>query len=146
MGGSGSALELLSQADTRMRDTVVCDLDDGAKSVAESRGHSFFHGRIEDYDANGLFDLVLMLNLIEHVANPTDVLQKVASLLRPGGRIVLKTPNWRSFDHYLFRHKSWGGYHCPSHWVLWTMPGFRALVESCGLKVVSAKYTQGVPF
>ena len=145
-GGSGAALDVLGQADARMGDTVVVDMDDGARRIAESKGHTFFHGRIEDYDSDGLFDLVLMLNLIEHVANPTEVLHKVASLLRPGGRIVLKTPNWRSLDHTLFRHHSWGGYHCPRHWVLWTMPGFQALAESCGLKVVSANYTQGAPF
>ncbi len=145
-GGSGAALDRLREADARFGDTVVVDMDDGAKRIAESRGHTFFHGRIEDYHSDGLFDIVLMLNLIEHVANPAEVLQKVATLLRPGGRIVLQTPNWRSLDHRLFRHRSWGGYHCPRHWVLWTMPGFSALAESCGLEVVSAKYTQGAPF
>ena len=145
-GGSGSALDILQQADARIHDTVVLDMDDGAKRIAESRGHDFVHGRIEDYAPDGLYDLVLMLNLIEHVANPAEVLRKVTSLLKPGGRIIVKTPNWRSLDHYLFRHQSWGGYHCPRHWVLWTMPGFRILVESCGLEVVSAKFTQGAPF
>ena len=145
-GGCGGALDLLKVADTRIAGTVVVDLDDGAKRVAESRGHIFFHGGIEKYDSDNLYDVILMLNLIEHVANPADVLLKAKALLRPGGRILLKTPNWRSLDHFLFRHRSWGGYHCPRHWVLWTLPGFQALSESCGFEVLSANYTQGAPF
>ncbi len=145
-GGSGASLDLVRETDGRVTETVVVDLDDGARDLAQLQGHMFFHGRIEDYDDSAPFDLILMLNLIEHVANPAEVLRKVAMLLRPGGRILVKTPNWRSLDHFLFRHQSWGGFHCPRHWVLWTMPGFRALAESCGLEIVSEKYTQGAPF
>jgi SAM-dependent methyltransferase len=145
-GGTGEALNLAREADSRVTDTVVVDLDAGARKVAEANRHRFFHGRIEDYESSERFDCILMLNLIEHVANPGEVLRKVASLLKPGGRLLVKTPNWRSYDQFLFRHNSWGGYHCPRHWVLFTLPGFRSFAGACGLDVLSAQYTQGAPF
>lgn len=145
-GGSGASLDLVRAADARISETVIVDLDAGARAKAESEGHTFFHGRIEDYDQRGSFEVILMLNLIEHVQNPADVLCKARDLLAPGGRLVIKTPNWRSYDQFLFRNQSWGGFHCPRHWVLWTLPGFNAFARSCGFEVASEKYTQGAPF
>lgn len=39
------------------------------------------------------FDLVLIAEVIEHVAHPDQFLQKVSELVRPGGYIVMTTPN-----------------------------------------------------
>lgn len=40
-----------------------------------------------------LFDVVLATEVIEHVAHPDQFLNQVARLVRPGGHIVLSTPN-----------------------------------------------------
>ncbi len=40
-----------------------------------------------------LFDLVLATEIIEHVAHPDDFLRKAALLVRPGGYVLLSTPN-----------------------------------------------------
>jgi 2-polyprenyl-3-methyl-5-hydroxy-6-metoxy-1,4-benzoquinol methylase len=40
-----------------------------------------------------LFDLVLITEIIEHVAHPDDFLRKAASLARPGGYVLMSTPN-----------------------------------------------------
>lgn len=39
------------------------------------------------------FDLVLITEIIEHVAHPDDFLRKTASLTRPGGWVLMTTPN-----------------------------------------------------
>ena len=52
-----------------------------------------FHGMIEDYDTDTRFDLVTMRMVAEHIANPDAVLDKVASLLKPGGTLILVTPS-----------------------------------------------------
>lgn len=145
-GGSGFVLDQLLRATPRVRRCTIVDIDPGAQSLAESRGYDFFLGRVEDYPEREAFDVVLMLNLIEHVSDPAGVLRKVAKLARPGGRILIKTPNFDSLDQRLFRHRSWGGFHCPRHWVLFTMPSFAKLARACGLEVVECRYTQGAPF
>lgn len=40
-----------------------------------------------------LFDAVLITEIIEHVAHPDNFLAKAAALVRPGGYIVMTTPN-----------------------------------------------------
>jgi hypothetical protein len=60
--------------------------------------------------------------------------------------VLVKTPNWDSLDARIFRHRSWAGYHCPRHWVLFTRGSFARLAGMANLKVVDFKYTQGAPF
>ena len=49
------------------------------------------------------FDAVLITEIIEHVAHPDEFLAKVAELLRPGGYIVMTTPNGGYFRNTLPR-------------------------------------------
>ena len=145
-GGDGWLLSRLRELDPRIRTTRVVDLDPTAEAAARARGHDYFCGRIEDFDDPGPYDVVLLLNLIEHVADPGAVLQRLAGVLRPGGVILVKTPNVDSLDARLFRHRDWGGYHCPRHWVLFDVEGFAALAARAGLVVRRAALTQGAPF
>ena len=101
--------------------------------------------------ASGISDLdiwrrSLMLNLIEHVADPLEVLQMAQSLLAPGGIIVIKTPNTDSWDARLYKKSYWGGLHCPRHWVIFSEKSFRLLLQSTALKIKKITYTQGAPF
>jgi 2-polyprenyl-6-hydroxyphenyl methylase/3-demethylubiquinone-9 3-methyltransferase len=47
------------------------------------------------------FDAVLATEVIEHVAHPEEFLARLASLVRPGGYIVLTTPNGAYFRNRL---------------------------------------------
>lgn len=145
-GGDGWLLSRLRALDPRIRRTQVVDLDPAAEAGARERGHEYWCGRIEDFDDPGPFDVVLLLNLIEHVADPGAVLQRLAKVLSPRGVILIKTPNVDSLDARLFRGRDWGGYHCPRHWVLFERDGFVALAERSGLRARRAVYTQGAPF
>lgn len=43
------------------------------------------------------FDCVLMSEVIEHLAEPQISVREAARVLRPGGRLLITTPNYRSF-------------------------------------------------
>lgn len=144
-GGSGWLLSLTREVSPRVAETHEVDLDEGARGAAEAAGHTFHCTRIETFTSEKTFDLVLMLNLIEHVSDPRAVLEAMRRMLSPGGLILLKTPNTDTLDRRLFRRRYWGGLHAPRHWVLFTMPGLTRLAAECGLAVVEAKYTQGGP-
>lgn len=145
-GGAGSQLDAVRACDARVRFTQVVDFDVRAAEVAKANGHAFFCGRIEDFETDRRFDLILALNLIEHVQNPLAVLQKLRSMLSPAGAILVKTPNYDSLDARLFRHHNWGGYHAPRHWVLFTRESFEHIARRARLGIRSFTYTQGAPF
>lgn len=145
-GGTGWLLDIIKSADPRVKRTVVVDIDADAEKVAEEAGHDYFKGRIEDYEATQKFDLILLLNLIEHVADPRAILLKTVSMLNEGGRLVIKTPNFDALDARLFRHRSWGGYHTPRHFILFQRDSLIGLCRECGFHVATFTYTQGAPF
>lgn len=145
-GGTGWMLDVLKKTDSRISFTQIVDIDEKAKNIAETNGHSYYEGTIESFSTNKQFHLILMLNLVEHVADPLAVLQKAESLLAPGGVIVIKTPNSDSWDARLYKKSYWGGLHCPRHWVIFSEKSFRVLLQSTGLKINKHKYTQGAPF
>jgi 2-polyprenyl-3-methyl-5-hydroxy-6-metoxy-1,4-benzoquinol methylase len=145
-GGSGWMLDLVRTASPRVGVTQVVDIDPGAQEAALHNGHRYFCGRVEDFTPGDRFDLVLLLNLIEHVADPLQVLQRVGSMLTPQGVVLVKTPNYDALDARLFRHSNWAGYHCPRHWVLFTQHSFSKLARRAGMRIESLSYTQGAPF
>lgn len=144
-GGSGWLLNVVRKASARVKQTHEVDLDPGARARAEAAGHVFHHCKVEEFSCAESFDLILMLNLIEHVSDPAAVLRAMGKLLSPQGLILIKTPNVRTLDCRIFRNHNWGGFHCPRHFVLFTRQSIIDLGERCGLRTVKATYTQGAP-
>lgn len=145
-GGTGWIPGLLKKMDSRIGFTQIVDIDVEAKQIAEENGHAYFEGTIELFRTEKKFHLILLLNLLEHVANPLAVLQKTQTLLAPGGMIVIKTPNTDSWDARLFKNTYWGGLHCPRHWIIFSEKSFRLLLQSTFLHIKKLEYTQGAPF
>jgi 2-polyprenyl-3-methyl-5-hydroxy-6-metoxy-1,4-benzoquinol methylase len=51
-------------------------------------------GRMEDLTLEeGAYDVVLLLNVIEHLSDPMSVLVKIRRMLKPGGVLLLRHPN-----------------------------------------------------
>jgi 2-polyprenyl-3-methyl-5-hydroxy-6-metoxy-1,4-benzoquinol methylase len=145
-GGTGWQLGLLRDSDHRVTHTTVVDIDAAAADVARSSGHEFHGQRLEDFESDERFDVVLMLNLIEHVADPAEMLRKVRSLLSEHGRVIVKTPNADAWDARLFRRSYWAGLHVPRHWVVFNRASFERMLSGTGLECIEFRYTQGAPF
>jgi 2-polyprenyl-6-hydroxyphenyl methylase/3-demethylubiquinone-9 3-methyltransferase len=77
-----------------------------AEYVRMKHEHGSLHfaaGNVFELEFPELFDAVLITEIIEHVAHPDDFLAKVAKLVRPGGFIVMTTPNGGYFRNTLPR-------------------------------------------
>src|SRR6185503_8982523 len=114
-GGTGWLLDLLRETDPRIRHTQIVDLDPAAAEPARAKGHHYACQRIEDFQGGRRFDLVLLMNLIEHVESPRRLLAKVEDLLAPAGVVLIKTPNVDALDARAFRDTYWAGLHVPRH-------------------------------
>lgn len=145
-GGTGWLCDLLKTLDNRIILTQIADIDSLAKKTAEEKGHQFFEGKIEDFNTDVQFDFILLLNLLEHVAHPDYLLQKLEKMLTPEGIILIKTPNINSIDARIFKNTYWGGLHCPRHWIIFSENSFRKTLEKSTLFIKRLWYTQGSPF
>jgi len=145
-GGTGDVLDTLKTADKRIGYTEIIDIDTNARIAAEKKGHVYTQTAIEAYTTERKFDVILLLNILEHIANPAQIIEKAGRLLKKGGLIIIKTPNADSLDARLFRHHYWGGLHCPRHWILFSEQSFRRMIHSSALTADKIKFTQGAPF
>ena len=113
------------------------ELDAGAVERLRSRGFQGISARIEDADLGvAKFDVISMIQLIEHVADPVRVIERCRAALRPSGILLVETPNLASWDRPLFTRRLWGGYHFPRHWTLWDTASLPRLFDRSGFTVV----------
>jgi len=73
----------------------VLEPDAAAAARARARGLPVIEGRLGSADAahDGSFDAVTMLDMLEHLEDPLQALCDARRLLRPGGALLVATPN-----------------------------------------------------
>jgi len=99
------------------------------------------HGLFEDEDYPlDHFDAVVMSHVIEHVADPLVLLAKCRRVLRPGGRLVLLTPNIESLGHGKFG-SSWVHLDPPRHLHLFSLATLREMAVRSGFDITALRST-----
>jgi SAM-dependent methyltransferase len=93
----------------------------------------------------GHFSLVVMSSFLEHEMNPLPLLRRCRERLRPGGRIIVKVPNYASLNRRL-RGARWCGFRWPDHVNHFTPRTLRAMVRQAGLEVERMGFLDRHPF
>jgi 2-polyprenyl-6-hydroxyphenyl methylase/3-demethylubiquinone-9 3-methyltransferase len=95
----GCGAGLLSEPLARLG-AAVTGLDAAPENIAAARHHARAQGLDIDYREGGIesldserFDLVLSMEVVEHVADPAGFVAGLARALAPGGMLILSTPN-----------------------------------------------------
>jgi SAM-dependent methyltransferase len=81
-----------------------------------------------------------MSHLIEHVYDPGALLEECYRILKPGGRVVIVTPNTQSVGHRMFG-KYWRGLEPPRHIYLFSIASLKRLGSKAGFDILSARTT-----
>lgn len=79
-------------------------------------------------------DAITMHHVIEHVYNPISLLRECWRVLRPGGTLVIVTPNLSSLGRRLFG-SSWRGWEVPRHLFVFSPKSLKTCVGLVGLRV-----------
>ena len=109
---------------------------------ASRRLHRVVCGDFEQLELNEDFDAVVATELFEHLVDPIAFLKRVRSLLRPGGRAVISTPNvghWSTVGDLL--HGRWDylpiGLLCYTHLRFFTRSTLTDLLDMAGFESFS---------
>lgn len=132
--GCGSGV-LLARMKTLGWDVEGVEVDSEAVAAGNRRGVPVKLGTLQEqrYPDNS-FDAVHSAHVIEHVYNPVALLAECRRILKPGGKLVILTPNTDSFGHREFG-SAWLNLDPPRHLVLFSERTLRTAAEKAGLKV-----------
>jgi SAM-dependent methyltransferase len=135
--GTGHNLAMLSRFGT----VDAVEMDEAARAVASERlGRPALMATLPALEgiARGAYDLVALLDVLEHVAEDRASLVSIAERLKPGGRILLTVPAhpWMWSAHDVVNH----------HKRRYTKKGFRAVIAEAGLKVELLSYFNSLLF
>lgn len=98
------------------------DTDPIAVGVASSKGLQVMQGTLQERQfAAGSFDVIFMSHVIEHVHDPLSLMHECRRVLKPGGRLIVITPNIRSWGHRLYK-RHWRGLEPPRHLQIFARP------------------------
>ncbi|MFA5370474.1 MAG: class I SAM-dependent methyltransferase [Sideroxydans sp.] len=83
------------------------------------------------------FDAITLSQTIEHLYDPLGTLRECLRLLKPGGLLVMTTPNANSLGATEFG-ANWRGWEAPRHLHLFTVESLSALTRRTGFDIVEA--------
>jgi SAM-dependent methyltransferase len=87
-------------------------------------------------------DVVTMWDVLEHVPDPKGTLKEIARILRPGGLLVVSTPNPTSLEARLFG-PHWIGWERPRHLHIFPPNLLRHYVDDAGFTTESLESFSG---
>ncbi len=130
--GNGILLERLKNLGW---DVHGVEQDLAAVEKCKEKGISNIFTEIEKVPYKNItFDVVTMNHVIEHLAEPLNVLLNIYPLLRKNGMLIIKTPNIESILHNKFG-SSWFGLDTPRHFILYSKSSLTKLVRFAGFEI-----------
>jgi 2-polyprenyl-3-methyl-5-hydroxy-6-metoxy-1,4-benzoquinol methylase len=112
---------------------------EAAKSAAATNGIPMFVGDLDAIGSSARFDLIVLFQALEHLAEPVARLRQSADLLDPGGVLVVAVPNFASWQARAFG-RWWFHLDVPRHLHHFSPLVLEAAFEKVGLRVIRTRF------
>lgn len=130
--GCGNGRYLSSMRDLGWEVEGVEMSENGVK-VCQSADLTVHHGDLHSAQLeDNSFDVITVRHVIEHIREPHDFVAELARILKPGGRLVLETPNSDALGRAILGPK-WYANEVPRHLILYAQSNLSLLLERYGL-------------
>ncbi|MBW6482144.1 MAG: class I SAM-dependent methyltransferase [Vicingaceae bacterium] len=138
--GCGPGLFLI-EAKKRGWEVYGTEFTDNQLAYLNDKGINTLKGKLNnDSFEDGLFDVIISSEVIEHINNPVEEMQQFYRLLRKGGLVYITTPNFNAIERFLLK----GDYNIieyPEHLCYYTKKTIDLLLSNNGFKKVKATTT-----
>jgi len=137
--GNGSLLQRLSDIGWEVQGI---DFDQGAVAYCNSKGLNVKLGDllIQKFKAES-FDVITLNHVIEHIFNPEEILKECCRIIKPGGMLVIATPNNKSWGYKLFFKHHWYYLDPPRHVMIFNRKNLSTILKDAGFEILSDKTT-----
>lgn len=130
--GCGGGL-FLDRAREAGWETHGTEFDAAVVNEVQARGHSMHLGPLlGNAWPTGHFDVVVSIEVVEHLIRPMDDLKEMVRLLRPGGALYITTPSFNSISKWLAYGK-WTIINYPEHISFFTPRTMHRALGSLGM-------------
>ncbi len=116
-------------------EVVGTEMDPNAVQHARELGIQVNNSSLENFETSQNWDLVAMIQVIEHIVDPEEAIIKMKRLLSPNGSLLLVTPDFDSPLRHLLK-KKWPSYKIPEHLYYFNKESMGFLLKKCGAKTV----------
>lgn len=93
---------------------------------------------LDNSRADGSFFLITLLDVLEHVHDPLDLLRCCRRLLAPDGYLLVRSPNFACWERWLFG-PHWYGLQLPTHLTHFTRRHLGLAARQIGLRVLGSE-------
>lgn len=107
------------------------------KEAKRLYGLNIEQGTIENLDDSRTFSTITCLDIIEHLVEPDDFMKRVSRVIKPGGLLVVVTPDIGSLASRL-AGKRWWHYRI-AHLNFFNLRSLKHLLEKHGFEIVKKK-------
>ncbi len=111
-------------------------IEPSASLVAEARqryGIDLHPGTLETFSSTELYNIVTLLDLIEHISEPAAFLNTVNRLMSPDGLLIIVTPDIQSLAAKLLKRRWW--HHRIAHINFFPLETLELLLQNCGFQL-----------
>lgn len=112
-----------------------------AKNVSNRLNIPIYSIDFMDFETDDLFDIIILGDVLEHVPNPSRMLEKTYNLLNKEGVIWISTPNFESAFSYIMKDKDPMWRVC-EHLNYFSYISLKKTLENTGFKTVDYKISQ----
>jgi len=126
---------LLDEARSFFERRVGTDFSPEGAEIARATGAEVFVGGIEQVPFEAKFDCVIGTQLIEHVYEPLSFVKRLAAHIKPGGHIILATPDIGGVLRKAMGQR-WPSFKVPEHVVYFDYRTLSSLMRRAGLNDV----------
>jgi methionine biosynthesis protein MetW len=129
------------------------EVDADAAQIAISNGVNVICGSIEENSLiksiNQKFDIILMMDVLEHCVHPVDVLKSLQKIIKPNGKIIITGPNvayWAVRKDLLLGRWNYtdSGILDRTHLHFYTASTWQSLIEDSGYKISFMEGAEGM--
>lgn len=110
-----------------------------AKASSEKLGVKVHNCKVQDYSGNGeQYDVITLIDVLEHLFEPRGVIESCEKLLKPGGLLVIKVPQYKP-QHIKQNISNWlninprGIFHNFGHINLFNQKSLSIVMKDCGM-------------
>jgi len=111
------------------------EVDDGARTIAKNKNIKVFSS-VHGIPETEKFDIITMWHVLEHVHDLNETVEKIRTLLKDDGILVIAVPNIEAYDAKIYKQE-WVALDTPRHLYHYSIETIQKLFRKYNIKLIN---------